>query len=92
MDLKSDIKNRRKERIRSLLEEIPDIETAEAAPLFVMPEKSTSFREWGAGFKGNDEQSSIEPDPEVMWKERRGGWEEPGGGGSNFFPALFEGS
>jgi stage IV sporulation protein FA len=73
MDQK-DIKGRRKERIRSLLEEIPDIETAGAPPLFVMSDKSTSFRD----------QPTVEPDPEVIWKERRKDWEEHGGGGSNF--------
>lgn len=80
MDQKSDIKNRRKARIRSLLEEIPNVEAAESPPLFVMPDKSTSFKEWGTGFNIED-QAPVEPDPEVMWKERRGGWEEYGGGG-----------
>ncbi|WP_312151184.1 M23 family metallopeptidase [Paenibacillus odorifer] len=95
MDQKSDIKNRRKERIRSLLEELPEVsavsgvsevpelEIADAPPLFIMPDKSTSFKEWGTGFK-NADQSSVEPDPEVMWKKSRGGWEDNGGGGSNF--------
>lgn len=91
MDLKSDIKNRRKERIRSLLEEIPNIETAEVPPLFVMPEKSTSFKEWGTGFKKNEEQSSIEPDPEVMWKERRGAGRNKEEEVLNFLPVLFDG-
>lgn len=98
MDLKSDIKNRRKERIRNLLEEIPDVE-AEAVPtLFVMPEKpekhekyekSTSYKEWGTGFM-NDSNPAVEADPEVMWKERRGGWEDEGGGGSSFFGGFIK--
>lgn len=87
MEQKSNIKGRRKERIRSLLEEIPEAVTAPPVPpLFVMPDKSTSFIEWGME-RRNELPSSVseEPDPEVMWKERHGGWEDyDGGGGSNF--------
>lgn len=83
MDQKSDIKNRRKARIRSLLEEFPGVEAPAEPPLFVMPDKSTSFKEWGTGFTSKDHET-VEPDPEVIWKERRKDWDEDGGGGSNF--------
>lgn len=82
MDRKSNIKGRRKERIRSLLEE--NTEVVATPPLFVIPEKSTSFKEWGTQ-PDPDRFPSEELDPEVVWKERRGGWEDQDdGGGSNF--------
>lgn len=82
MDQKSNIKGRRKERIRSLLEK--NTEVVSVPPLFVMPEKSTSFKEWGME-RDTERPPNEELDPEVVWKERRGGWEDQGdGGGSNF--------
>ncbi|AIQ20080.1 MULTISPECIES: M23 family metallopeptidase [unclassified Paenibacillus] len=86
MEQKSGVKGRRKERIRNLLEDKQD--TVAVPPLFALPEKTASFKEWGAGPK-NDLAPSAEPDPEVMWKERRGGWEDEGGGGRSHFSAGF---
>ncbi|WP_187355458.1 peptidoglycan DD-metalloendopeptidase family protein [Paenibacillus tengchongensis] len=81
MELKSGIKGRREERIRSLLthnEEPPE----EKPPLFALPEPPASFREWGAG-----PDSPPEPDPEALWKQRRQEWEQEGGGDRPRFTA-----
>lgn len=86
MEQKSGIKGRRKERIRSLLEE--NHETVAGPPLFAVPEKTASFKEWGAGPKSGADPVT-EPDPEVMWKERRGNWEDDGDGGRPRFAAGF---
>lgn len=86
MEQKSDIKGRRKERIRSLLEENQG--TMAVPPLFAVPEKTDSFKEWGAGPK-SDLSPETEPDPEVMWKQRRGNWEDEGDGGRPRFAAGF---
>ncbi|MBT2290497.1 M23 family metallopeptidase [Paenibacillus albidus] len=88
MERKSDIRGRRKERIRSLLlQEVVD--NSEVSPLPATPgtEKPEAFIEWGTGHR-QGQPSSPEPDPEVMWKKQRGGWEEYGGGNR---PSLLAG-
>ncbi|WNS43593.1 M23 family metallopeptidase [Paenibacillus sp. MMS20-IR301] len=82
MEYPRDIKNRRKKRIQSLLEE--PAEAGAAAPaLFTLPEKAPSFREWGTNAE-KDFTSTPEPDPELVWKQQRSSWEDEGGGGPRF--------
>jgi stage IV sporulation protein FA len=76
MEYKKDIKNRRKQRIRNLLEDPAD--TGPSAPLFALPDTTATYREWGAASK-NEFASSPEPDPEVLWKQQRSSWEDDGG-------------
>lgn len=85
MEQKSGIKGRRKERIRSLLDESPE---AAAPPLFALTDNPTSFKEWGLGER-NETPAGPEPDPEVIWKQQRGGWVDDGGGGTPRFAAGF---
>lgn len=82
MDQKTGIKGRRQKRIRTLLDDHPE---TEAIPqLFVLPEKTSGFREWA------DSQGNVtEPDPEKLWKERKGGWKTEEGGEGPHFAAGF---
>lgn len=81
MEYERDIKNRRKKRIQSLLED--QTEAGSAPALFTLPDNSIPFREWGAGPR-NEFTASTEPDPEVMWKKQRSSWEDEGGDGPRF--------
>ncbi|WP_054942701.1 M23 family metallopeptidase [Paenibacillus ihuae] len=86
MEQNSGIKGRRKERIRSLLDENPE---AAAPPLFTLSDNVTSYKEWGLGER-SETQTGPEPDPELLWKQQRGGWiDEGGGGGTPQFAAGF---
>ncbi len=76
MDQKLDIKGRRKERIRNLLEDLPEVAVSAVPPLFTIPDKKINFKD-------------TEPDPEVMWKERRGSWENHGNGEKPRFVSGF---
>ncbi|MBW4084712.1 M23 family metallopeptidase [Paenibacillus sp. S150] len=88
MKQKSDIKGRRKERIRSLLELDDAPQTTAAPPLFGLPDQTTTFKEWGEGVR-QDYSALPEPDPEAMWKQRRGGWVDEGGGDKpRFIPGF----
>lgn len=88
MEQKSDIKGRRKERIRSLLE-LEDVRQASAVPpMFALPDKAETFKEWGSGARYNT-SSPPEPDPEAMWKQQRGGWVDEGGGDKPGFVSGF---
>lgn len=91
MELKSDIKGRRKERIRSLLEENQKQEPAVLPPLYALSEHTASYKEWGteAGAGGNPASPPPEPDPELVWKQRRNDWEEEGGGDKPRFVSGF---
>lgn len=85
MEQRSGIKGRREERIRSLLDE----HTEAAPPPPYTLEDTPGYREWG---KPQDEREpGYEPDPELLWKQNRGGWmdEDGGGGGSPRFTAGF---
>ncbi|WP_410514327.1 M23 family metallopeptidase [Paenibacillus sp. BR2-3] len=84
MDQKSNIKDRRKKRIRNLLDETAG--TVPVSPLFGITDNSRSIKEWNGS--GRDRFPS-EPDPELMWKERRKGWEEDGGGRRPRFTSGF---
>ncbi|MNO66310.1 Stage IV sporulation protein FA [compost metagenome] len=79
MEQKSDIKGRRKERIRSLLELDDASQTTAMPPLYALPEQTTTFKEWGEG-AAHDFSTHPEPDPEVMWKQQRRDWVDEGGG------------
>jgi stage IV sporulation protein FA len=80
MDQKSDIKNRRKERIRRLLEDTSkESPVPPESPVFALPEQKTSFKEWNEGPK-NEHITAVEPDPELIWKQRRNNWEDYGDG------------
>lgn len=81
MEYEREIKNRRKKRIQSLLEE--QTETGTAPALFTLPDSVPSFREWGAD-PGHEFSSASEPDPEVMWKRQRSSWDGEDGGGPRF--------
>ncbi|KAI7262208.1 hypothetical protein KC345_g9500 [Hortaea werneckii] len=81
MEYQKDIKNRRKKRIQSLLED--QNEAGSAPALFALPDSTPTFREWGAGPR-SELSSPPEPDPEAMWKKQRSSWEDEGGGGPRF--------
>ena len=81
MEQKSDIKGRRKDRIRSLLDENPE---AAAPPLFALPDNTASYKEWGLGER-SETPPGPELDPETLWKQQRGGWRDEGGGGTPGF-------
>ncbi|MHA6533570.1 peptidoglycan DD-metalloendopeptidase family protein [Paenibacillus sp. BAC0078] len=88
MEQKSNIKGRRKDRIRSLLE-LEDVPQASAVPpMFALPDQTSTFKEWGAGARHNTSAPS-EPDPEALWKQRRGGWMDEGGGDKPRFVSGF---
>lgn len=76
MEQGSGIKGRRKERIRSLLD---DQREAAPLPLYTLEEDAPSFKEWGKRHDGRE--PGYEPDPEVLWKQNRGGWKDEGGDG-----------
>lgn len=76
MEQGSGIKGRRKERIRSLLD---DQREAAPLPLYTLEEDAPSFKEWGKQRDGRE--PGYEPDPEVLWKQNRGGWMDEGGDG-----------
>jgi stage IV sporulation protein FA len=83
MDLKSNVKVRRKARIRNLLDESP--ETLPAPPVFGMADQSRDYRVWNE--PGMD-RFPAEPDPELMWKQQRKSWEDNGSGKR---PGFFRG-
>lgn len=95
MELKSDIKGRRKERIRSLLEENQEQGPAALPPLYTLPEHTASYKDLGtaAGTAGTGGSAasppSPEPDPELIWKQRRNDWEDEGGGDKPRFVSGF---
>ncbi|MDF9844001.1 MULTISPECIES: M23 family metallopeptidase [unclassified Paenibacillus] len=76
MEQGSGIKGRRKERIRSLLD---DQREGAPLPLYTLEEDAPSFKEWGKHQGGRE--PGYEPDPEVLWKQNRGGWMDEGGDG-----------
>ncbi|SEU17643.1 M23 family metallopeptidase [Paenibacillus sp. NFR01] len=80
MDQQTGNKGRRKERIRSLLEETETPEPKAVPPLFALEDKGTSFREWGEGGGSSRFGGGTEPDPEALWKANRGGWDDGGDG------------
>ncbi|MBY0014636.1 M23 family metallopeptidase [Paenibacillus typhae] len=82
MEQGSGIKGRRKQRIRSLLD---DQREAAPLPLYTLEEDGPSFKEWGKHHDGRE--PGYEPDPEVLWKQSRGGWMDEGGGGRPRFTA-----
>ncbi|MFE4714484.1 peptidoglycan DD-metalloendopeptidase family protein [Paenibacillus sp. NPDC056722] len=86
MDLKSDIKNRRKERIRLLLEDTS--KESPLPPLYDLPEQNTTFKEWNQEPK-KEISLDPEPDPELLWKQRRNNWEDDGDGGKPRFITGF---
>ncbi|MEK5449363.1 M23 family metallopeptidase [Paenibacillus sp. FSL R7-0331] len=86
MEQGSGIKGRRRERIRSLLDEQTE---AVPLPLYSLNEDTAGFKEWG---QPERREPVNEPDPEKLWKQNRGGWmdEEDGGeGGRPRFTAGF---
>ncbi|MGN7763221.1 peptidoglycan DD-metalloendopeptidase family protein [Paenibacillus sp. 22594] len=88
MEQKSDIKGRRKQRIRSLLELDDASHGAAVPPLFALPDQTTTFKEWGEG-ASHDSSKIPEPDPEAMWKQRRNNWVDEGGGDKPRFASGF---
>ncbi|MCE3202774.1 M23 family metallopeptidase [Paenibacillus sonchi] len=87
MEQKSGIKGRRKERIRSLLE-LDDSPHTAVPPLYALSDRTTTFKEWGEG-AAHDYSTDREPDPEALWKQRRGGWVDEGGGNKPRFASGF---
>lgn len=78
MEYPREIKNRRKKRIQTLLDD--QAETGAGPELFRLPDSPPSFREWGTDDR-NEFASSPEPDPEAMWKRQRARWEDDDGEG-----------
>lgn len=84
MDQKSNIKDRRKERIRNLLEETSG--TVPGTTIFRTQELSKNMKNQEKSWR---ELPPVEPDPELMWKERRKEWEVDGGGRRPSFAGGF---
>ncbi|WP_157794000.1 M23 family metallopeptidase [Paenibacillus donghaensis] len=88
MEQKLDIKRRREQRIRSLLEEMPEATPPGGSPLFAKPVKASGYEEWNARL-GTEPPGMNEPDPERIWKQRKRDWEGPEDGGRPRFTAGF---
>lgn len=91
MDPKNNIRHRRKERIRSLLE-VPSPDRSSVTPLRLAgepPPVREHEKTAGAGVY-NSRFAEPEPDPEALWKAQRQEWkkETNGGGGSRFLRSL----
>ncbi|WP_379159818.1 peptidoglycan DD-metalloendopeptidase family protein [Paenibacillus sp. sgz5001063] len=88
MEQKSDLKGRRKQRIRSLLEQDDASLGTAVPPLFELPAHTTTYKEWGE--RASHDFSKIpEPDPEALWKQRRNDWVDEGGGDKPRFASGF---